>query len=119
MVEGNTRPGLKDYVFLHAMLFLYGAGGIFSKTAASKPFGSFEFFLFYGLMLFNLAVYAVLWQQVLKRFPLSTAFSNKSVTIVWGMLWGAVIFGESITPMMIVGCLLILVGIYLTVSDHG
>ena len=119
MSTPQKKPTWKDYLLLHGMLFLYAAGGIASKTAAGKPFLSFEFCFFYGLMLLNLAVYAVLWQQVLKRFSLSTAFSNKAVTIVWGMLWGCLLFDEKLTLPMILGCLLIFAGIFLVVSDHG
>ena len=119
MAEQGKKPTWKDYLLLHGMLFLYGAGGIASKTAAGKPFLSGEFFFFYGLMLLNLVVYAVLWQQILKKFPLSTAFSNKAITIVWGVLWGCLLFHETLTWPMIGGCLLIFAGIFLVVSDHG
>lgn len=77
-----------------------------------------EFCLFYGLMLLNLAVYAVLWQQILKRFPLTVAFANKAVVIVWGILWGALVFHETITWRMIVGAVVIIIGVLVVVTDH-
>ena len=42
-----------------------------------------------------LVVYAVGWQQVIKHLPLTTAYANKAVTVVWGILLGlAAVWGE-------------------------
>ena len=62
-------------------------------------------------------IYALLWQQVLKRFELTVAIANKSVTIIWGMIFGLVIFGEGITVKMIIGTVLILSGIMVLSSE--
>ncbi len=58
-----------------------------------------------------LIIYAIGWQQVIKHLPLSVAFANKPVVIIWGMIWGKTIFGEQITIVNIVGVFLIIVGI--------
>jgi hypothetical protein len=60
-----------------------------------------------------LGVYAIGWQQVIKRMPLSSAYANRAVTVIWGLFWGVVLFGESITPGKIIGALLIVAGIAL------
>ena len=113
----NNKPSLKDYFLLHGSLFLYSTTAIFSKIAAEKEFLSLGFILFYGLMLCVLVVYAVLWQQILKRFPLTLAFANKSVVIVWGILWGALLFQERITWQMIAGAIVIMIGVIIVVTD--
>jgi drug/metabolite transporter (DMT)-like permease len=97
---------------------MYSLGGIASKTAATQQFLSFGFFFYYGLVLLILFVYAILWQQILKKMPLTTAFSNKSITVILGMLWGALFFQEQITLKMIIGAAIIMFGIYLVVTDH-
>lgn len=114
----ENKRSWKDYLLLHGALFLYSTGSIYSKTAAGKEFLSLGFCLFYGLMLFNLFVYAILWQQILKRFPLTMAFANKAVTIVWGILWGALIFQETITWRMMLGAVVIILGVLVVVTDH-
>ena len=58
------------------------------------------------------------WQQIIKRIPLTTAFANKAVTVVWGLVWGALIFREPITPGKIVGVLLIVAGVVLFSSEE-
>ena len=60
-----------------------------------------------------LGVYALAWQQVIKRMPLTTAYANKAVTVVWGMVWGMILFGESITPQKVLGAAVIVAGVVL------
>ncbi len=114
----NKKTRWKDYLLLHGALFLYSTGSFYSKTAAGQAFLSPGFLLFYGLMLLNLLVYAVLWRQILKRFPLTVAFANKAVTILWGILWGALFFHETITWRMLVGAAVIILGVLVVVTDH-
>ena len=45
--------------------------------------------------------------------PLTTAYANRGITVVWGIFWGAVIFGEAVTPFKLVGAALIIAGIAL------
>lgn len=106
-------------VALHVLLLFYSLSGIFSKNAAYQPVLSIPFFLLYGGMLAVLFIYAIGWQQIIKRLPLTVAFANKAVTVVWGMIWGVLIFGESISLQMIGGALLVIVGIVLYSIEDG
>lgn len=106
-----------NYLTLHILLFFYSLGGICSKLAGGERFFSFKFCLFYGLVVFILAVYAVAWQQVLKNFELSTAFSNKAVTVIWGMVFGSLLFNEKITWNMIVGAVIVIFGVIMVVKS--
>ncbi len=108
---------IKPYIILHLILLLNSVGGFFSKTAAKQPFMSFEFCLYYGALIVILGVYAILWQQVLKLLPLNVAYANKAVTIVWGLLWGALFFSESISLNNIIGAVIVLFGVILMVGD--
>lgn len=105
---------------LHIMLMIYSMSGICSKTAAKQTFLSFRFCMYYALIIMLLGFYAIGWQQVIKRLPLTTAFANKAVTVVWGIVWGAVFFGESITPGKIIGAILVIVGVVIYArADEG
>ncbi len=112
-----NKVSIKDLLFLHAILIVYSLGSVCSKLAAGYDFLSPGFFIFYGLVLAILVVYALLWQQVLKRMPLTVAFANKAVVIIWGIVWGMLLFGETLRPAMIIGSIVIIAGIYLVVSD--
>lgn len=119
MKNKKHKDNIKTFVLLHIIFIMYSFCSVFSKLASEQAFMSFCFMFFYGLVLLVLGVYAILWQQVLKKMHLTTAFSNKSIVIIWGMMWGALIFSEVITWHMIVGSIIILVGVVLVVSDNG
>ena len=64
-------------------------------------------------MIAVLGVYAIGWQQIIKRMPLTSAYANKAVTIVWGIIWGALLFHEAATPMKLLGSAIVLTGVVL------
>ena len=79
-------------------------------------------FACYGGVLLSLGIYAIGWQQIIKRIPLTTAFANKAVTVVWGIVWGALFFHEQITIGKAVGALLVVFGVILYAKagdDHA
>ena len=102
---------IKTLVLLHIMLMIYSMSGICSKLAAGQKFLSIKFCLYYGLIIVLLGFYAIGWQQIIKRMPLTAAFANKAVTVVWGIIWGFVFFKEPITTGKVVGAVLVIVGI--------
>lgn len=114
----EKKTSWKVILCLHLLLFLYSIESACSKMAAKQELFSFKFFLFYGLVLFLLFFYALAWQRVLKYMPLTVAYANKGITIVWGMIWGAVLFNETITLKTIIGGVIILIGIYLVVTNN-
>lgn len=109
---------INKYAYLHLLLFAYSFCGVFSKLAAENEFLSLKFCVFYGISILILGIYAILWQQILKKFTLTTAFFNKAVTIIWGMLWGILFFKEKITFNMIIGTIVVLVGVGMVVKDY-
>ena len=82
MKEKMSRSKIKVYIVLHLLLFLYAAGGICSKLAAKEAFLSPKFIMYYMIVLANLAFYAIVWQQIIKRISLVSAFANKAITDV-------------------------------------
>lgn len=107
---------VKSYIELHILILMYSLGGIFSKFAGREKFLSFRFIAFYGAVLLVLFLYAIVWQQILKRVPLITAYANKAVTLIWGLIWGFAVFGETITTWNVVGAMVIVVGVYMVVK---
>jgi drug/metabolite transporter (DMT)-like permease len=92
---------------------IYSLSGVFSKLASGTPFLSAEFFLYYSCIIVLLVFYAIGWQQIIKRLPLTTAFSNKAVTIVWGIIWGRLFFHETITAGKLIGAMIVVSGVVL------
>lgn len=117
-MKDKKKFNVKAFVLLHVILLMYSFCSVFSKLASEQEFLSFFFILYYGIVLLLLGLYAILWQQVLKKMPLTTAFSNKAIVIVWGMMWGMFFFAEKITWNMILGSIIIFAGVILVVSDY-
>jgi multidrug transporter EmrE-like cation transporter len=113
------RTSTRALLGLHLLLALYSVTNIFSKLASDAPFLSVRFVVFYGLVLLILAIYAIGWQQAIKRMPLTTAYANKAVTIVWGVIFGVLFFGETVTVPKVVGAVLIMAGVALFGIEDG
>ncbi len=109
---------VKWFILLHLSLILNSLAGTASKLAGRQKFLSFKFMFWYGVMLFITFAFALAWQQILKHMSLTFAFTNKPVTIIWGLIWGVTIFHETLTWKMLLGSAIILVGIIIGVSDN-
>lgn len=109
----------KVFLALHLLLLFYSCSSVLSKMAAGQEFLSWGFILCYGGMFMVLVVYAIGWQQILKRLPLTVAFANKAVTLVWSMVFGALLFQESIKPNQLIGCTLAVAGVILFVKEDA
>ncbi len=107
----------KKYILLHALFILYSLTAVLGKLASNHFLIDYKFIFLYGAMLALLLLYAILWQQILKRMSLVTAYTNKAIVVVWGMIWGSILFNERITVGMIIGVIIIFVGIYLVAND--
>ncbi|MDR0813165.1 MAG: transporter [Oscillospiraceae bacterium] len=108
---------LKNLLTLHILFAAYSFCGVLIKFAARQEFLSFGFIAFYAGSLIILAVYSLVWQRILRIMPLTTAFSNKGVTVIWGIIWGLVLFGESITLPKVIAAVLIVSGIAVMGSE--
>ena len=113
----NKSQQIKYLVLLHILLAVYSLSGICSKLAAQNTFLSFWFVFWYVLVLLDLGVYAIVWQQIIKHLPLTTAFANKAIIIIWGILWGVLFFGEQIKWNMIVGAVIVIIGVIVVVKS--
>jgi drug/metabolite transporter (DMT)-like permease len=104
---------LPSFLLMHLAFLVYCIYPLLGKFATRYELLSVRFVALYCVVFAVLFIYAILWQQVLKRIPLTTAIANKSVTIIWGMVFGLLFFGEGISPKMLAGSALILSGIFL------
>lgn len=116
--KNGSHTSLLVLLALHISLLFSSLSGVCSKMTANQKMFSLPFFFFYGLVLVIMFGYAIVWQQILKRMPLTVAYANRPVSLIWGMVWGTLIFGETITWNMILGAAVIFAGIYLVVTEH-
>ncbi len=107
------RINWKDFLMLQAVFMIYSISSVVAKFASGNEVMSFKFILFYGLDVLILGIYALLWQQVIKKFELSVAYANKAITLLWALIWGVLIFREQITVGKVIGILLVMAGIFI------
>lgn len=109
----------KVFLALHLLLLLFAGTTVLSKLAAGEAFLSLRFCLFFGGEFVLLGIYALGWQQILKRLPLTVAYTNKAVTLVWSMVFGVLLFHERIHLKQVIGCALAVAGVLLFVKADG
>lgn len=115
--ELKGKLGLKSIVILQLIVIVYTFSPFFGKMARMYDFMSGMFILYFVLDFLVLAVYALLWQQALKRFDLHVAYANRAIAIVWGIVWAALFLKEEITVANIIGTVIIIAGMMLVNSN--
>jgi len=100
-----------DIVMLQFSVMVYSLSTVAGNMASKHEFLSLGYILFFGLDFFILGVYAILWQQIIKRFQLSIAYANKAMTLLWSMVWNFLIFSQGITVKKVIGVLIVMTGV--------
>ena len=112
--------GKKNSILIHLGLqfavMLYACTGIFTKLASRENTLSLRFVIFYGIALLIMFVYALLWQQFLRRLPLSTAYAHRCLSSIWSIIIGKTFFMEQISANQIIGSLVLIAGVYMIVT---
>lgn len=109
-IENKNKKSFSWFIFLQFVIIIYTLSGVCAKYASGSSFFSFNFFLFYGFELLILAIYALLWQQVIKKFDLSIAYANRACALLWSMVWSVLFFQEVVTIKNLIGVLIVILG---------
>ncbi|RKM54494.1 transporter [Butyrivibrio sp. X503] len=107
----KKKIGIVDILQIQSAVVIYSLSTVAANLASKHDFLSWKYILFFGLEFFILGVYAIVWQQMIKKFQLSIAYANKALTLMWSMLWNFVIFSQGITPWKVVGVVLVVIGV--------
>ena len=96
----------RNYLQLHLNILLFSLTSVFSKLASiqynKNGLHAPLLYVFLFLMIANCGIYAIAWQQVIKKFSLSTAYANKSVYLLH----------EQLSVQNIIGILIVLFGVW-------
>ena len=108
------RSRSRAFLALQLLLLCYALSTVMQKLAAQQDFLSLRFLLCAAGMFFFLGVYALGWQQVLKRLPLTVAYAtSKAVVFLWMLVFGALLFHERVSVRQLLGCALLMAGVVL------
>ena len=111
-----AKYGFRDILFIQGAVIIYSFCGVFQKLAGRHPMLSWPFVFYYGCSVGILFVYAILWQLILKKAPLTTAYSNRAVSMIWSMVWSVLLFQETVRWNQILGAIIICLGVYKVVT---
>jgi multidrug transporter EmrE-like cation transporter len=117
MLEQFLNKKRNVYILALSAIFCESFSSVFLKLAGRQEFLSIPYILYYGCAVAVLGIYAVAWQLILEKLPLTTAYLRKGVTYVLIFIWAALIFGERITPQQIIGIIIIIAGMVVSMRD--
>ena len=104
---------MKRYLALIGVNLIYACTSICTKMASRQEIISWSYLLWIAGAVGVMGVYALLWQQVITRMPLSTAYMFKGTSLIFVLLISALLFGEAITLNNVIGSAIIILGIVL------
>ena len=109
---------MKDILILQLIIMIYTFSSICAKLASGQE-TLFRLLLFTGLEFLCLAVYAILWQQAIKKFDLSVAYANRAMVLLWSMIWAVLVFHDTITLKNILGVALVIAGTFVINTEKN
>lgn len=93
--------------------FIYACTGICTKMASRHEMFSWPYLLWMAGAVGVMGIYAILWQQIIAKIPISTAYMFKGTGLIFGLLFAYLLFSEQITIYNIIGAATIITGIAL------
>ena len=120
MTENIMRMKIRNIIQLQLVVIIYTISSVMSKIAAGYRQDIVKFILFFALEFLILGLYAILWQQLIKKFDLSVAYANRSMALLWSMLWAFIFFRDAITVKNIIGVIFVVIGTFIiNLDDSG
>jgi multidrug transporter EmrE-like cation transporter len=113
----NYRLNFNTWLLFILNVTLLSVQPFFGKQASLRQRGiGIQLFWtnpYYFMALGCLGLQAGLWPLLLRRCPLGLAYAMTSLSFINTLMIGRFFFGESITWSNLIGCLLIMIGVWL------
>lgn len=113
------KLSIKQILALQIVVLIYTLATVAAKYASGYDFMSFGFIGFYGVEIFILGIYAILWQQLIKKVDLSVAYANKAFGIFWSLVWAVLLFKETVTIKNVIGVCMVFAGVMVVNSGEN
>lgn len=102
---------------IQAIVAIYSFSTVVAKFASRQSFLSWQFITLYVIEIGILGVYAILWQQMIKKFPISVAYANQAIGLLWTLLFAVIFFQERITIQNVIGVIIVIAGTMIVNSE--
>ena len=110
-MSSSSNLTFRSVAVLLLVYLFYSTVSIATKFTSMQEMLSLRYFMGLAIVVAILGIYAIIWQQVLKRIELTTAYMFKGTSLIFVLLFSALIFNETITLWNVVGTVLIVGGI--------
>jgi len=107
------KLSVKLATFLVGVNLIYACTSICTKMASRQEMLSWSYMLWILGAIGVMGVYALLWQQIIAKMPISTAYMFKGTSLIFVLLFSVLLFGEAITLNNVIGAVIIIAGIVL------
>ena len=114
----NNGVRIKNIILLQLIVIIYTFNSVLAKFSSGSELMSFAFIGFYVGEVAILGVYAILWQQMIKRFDLGVAYANRAMALLWSAIWAVVIFHDELTVKNVIGIVLVIAGTVVVNMDN-
>ena len=104
---------MKRYLSLVGVNLIFACTSICTKMASQQEMLSWPYLFWIAGAVGVMGIYALLWQQVIAKMPLSTAYMFKGTSLIFVLLFSVLLFGEAITLNNVIGAVIIIIGIIL------
>ena len=79
----KKRTKLRDIcISSNSYCNIYIINSVVLNLHQAKNLCHFKFILYYGIEMMILGVYAIIWQQLMKKFDISVAYANKAMGLL-------------------------------------
>ena len=106
-----------EFVKLQIGIICLSFGPLISNYASRFNFQDYRFKISILTILTLLVFYFYIWQFILRKLPLSIAYSYRCTLLIWSLLWSYLFAGQVINLNNLIGTLFIFVGIYLISNE--
>ncbi len=109
---------VKSFIFGTVIYCLFSLSSVFMKLASMQE-SIINKGLLYCVSVGILGIFSILWQKLLSKLNLNKAYFFTGTTIVWGLIYGVIIFNEKVTINMLIGALICLFGVLVILGDKN
>lgn len=115
----KNRVPLPYLILLPLAVLIYTCAGIVGKYASNYPLFSIPFLACYCGEVIILGIYAIIWQKLIQKIDLSIAYANRSINLLWALLFAVLLFHEKVTANNIIGVIVVMIGIFFVNSGNN
>jgi hypothetical protein len=91
-MEKSPIKSIEVVALIAFSLVAQSLASVFVKLTGRETFLSLKFCLYFGGAILLLGLFAIMWQLLLERIPLSLAYMRKGIVYILILIWSVIFF---------------------------